>query len=41
MNMERTAYDVASVYVLEVVNVLDILLVEFSALTVDPLVSMS
>ena len=41
MNMERTAYDAASVYVLGLVNVLNILSVEFSGLTVDPLVCMS
>lgn len=40
MNMGRTAYDVASVYVLEFVNVLTILLVEISGLTVEPLVCM-
>lgn len=41
MNMGRTAYDVASVYVLELVNVLNILSMEFSGLTVEPLVCMS
>ena len=41
MNMGRTAYDVASVCVLGLVNVLIILSDEFSGLTVDPLVRMS
>jgi hypothetical protein len=41
MNMGCTAYDVASVCVLGLVNMLNILSVEFSGLTVDPLVCMS
>lgn len=41
MNMGRTTYDVANVYALKHVNVLNILLVESSGLTVDPLVRMS
>lgn len=41
MNMGRTAYGVASVHVLEIFNVLNMLPVEFSGLTVDPLVRMS
>ena len=41
MNMGRTVYDVASVCVLKLVNMRSILSVEFSGLTVDPLVCMS
>jgi hypothetical protein len=40
MSMGRIAYDVASVYVLGVVNVIKLLSVEFSALTVNPLICM-
>lgn len=41
MNTGRTAYDAASVCVLGLVNRLHILSVQFSGLTVDPLVRMS
>jgi len=41
MNMGHTAYGAASVCVLQLVNMLVILSVELSGLTVDPLVRMS